>query len=541
MRTLAVIPARGGSKGIPRKNMRLMHGKPLIGYAIANAVSSRFITDVAVTSDSDEILSYVANTPGVLALNRESELAKDAVTLDPVVYDALLRAEKETGASYDVVVTLQPTSPLLTPETLDAALEKFMAGSADSMISVVNAPHLSWKEGEDGVVPAYEKRLNRQQLPANYLETGAFLIARRASVKADTRLGEKIEVFEVPEREATDIDAVEDWVVCESLLGRKRVAFRVDGYRSLGMGHVYRALTLAYALIEHDVVFVCDESRKEGSDFLRAANMKVVEVAGEKGFLEWLAQDAPDVLVVDTLDTQLSFIEAAKKLAGRVVTFEDLGGGARAADAVVNALYEGASPHSNVYTGKKYVCLRDEFLYATPRSFREQVERVLVTFGGTDPLNLTARVYAIAKSLREQGFSAEFDFIVGPAYEGEGIESAPELGIRVHRDVLRMSDFMRDADLALSSQGRTTFELASLGVPTIVLAQNERELLHSFAQMGNGFINLGKGDDVSDEDIAAAIEWLAGATSIRREMRTRMLENDFKSGIARVKKLILGE
>ena len=100
---------------------------------------------------------------------------------------------------------------------------------------------------------------------------------------------------------------------------------------------------------------------------------------------------------------------------------------------------------------------------------------------------------------------------------------------------------MRKADLAISSQGRTTFELASMGVPTIVLAQNKREQLHTFAQMDNGFINLGLGGEVSDEDIAAAVEWIISSKSIRSEMHRLMLANDLKSGIRRVKRIILGE
>lgn len=80
-----------------------------------------------------------------------------------------------------------------------------------------------------------------------------------------------------------------------------------------------------------------------------------------------------------------------------------------------------------------------------------------------------------------------------------------------------------------------------MGVPTIVMAQNEREQLHRFAQMDNGFINLGLGSEVSDEDILSTFEWLAGAVSIRKEMHKLMLDNDLKSGINKVKRIILGE
>lgn len=542
MRTLAVIPARGGSKGIPRKNMRLMGGRPLISYAIENALACPLVGDVAVTSESDEILAFAAQYEGVWSLERKSALAADAVTLDPVVFDAVEQMEALRGRRYDAVVTLQPTSPLLTPEVLGAALEEFEASGKDSLISVVNAPHLSWRDAPaGGVEPAYEERLNRQQLPASYLETGAFLIAKRACVTPETRLGVDVGVFEVPEAQATDIDTRADWVVCEAMLSRKRVAFRVDGYRELGLGHVYRALTLAYALTEHDVVFLCDPAHPLGAERLRAANMRVVEVASEVELISWLDANQVDVYVSDMLDTEPALMREVRARVGRLVSFEDMGEGAREADAVVNAIYEGASPHSNTYTGKRYVCLRDEFLSTAPASAADEVSRVLVTFGGTDPLDLTSRAYRIASRWREQGPGPDFEFVLGPGYSGSGIEDLPELGIHVHRDVVRMSDVMRRCQMAVSSQGRTTFELAAMGVPTVVLAQNERERLHTFAQMDNGFINLGLGSDVSDEDIESALRWLAGAKSVRREMRNRMLANDLRSGMARVKGILLGE
>lgn len=541
LRIAAVIPARGGSKGIPRKNMRLMNGRPLIAYAIENALTCPLIDDVIVSSDSEEILAFAGQFDGVIPLNRDSALAQDAVTLDPVIYDAVVRTEQELGCAYDVVVTLQPTSPLLTTETLSAALQQFVESDNDTVISVVNAPHLSWKMGPNGVEPAYEKRLNRQQLPPNYHETGAFLIARRACMTAQTRIGSKVSVFEVPEDESVDIDTKQDWVVCEAMLGRKLIAFRVDGYKELGLGHIFRALTLAYEFTEHDVVFLCDKRHRAGIDKLRNSNMHVIEIADDQELLEWLGANHPDVYAHDCLDTTVELMKAIKPLVGRLVTFEDLGDGANIADAVVNAIYEGAPSHGNVYAGKNYVALRDEFLTSRPKKFSENVERVLVTFGGTDPLDLSSRIYAMASDYNANGILVEFDFILGSGYTGAVEGSLPERGISVTRDAIRVSDFMRKADLAFSSQGRTTFELAAMGVPTIVLAQNEREQLHRFAQMDNGFINLGLGSEVSDEDIRAAFEWMMSAKSVRKEMHRLMLGNDLKSGVKRVKRIILGE
>lgn len=113
-------------------------------------------------------------------------------------------------------------------------------------------------------MPAYEKRLNRQQLPKNYLETGAFVIVDRESISEFSRFGEKVGVFEVPEKEAIDIDDITDWIMTESLMRKKRILFRADGHAKLGMGHIYNCITLAYSIIEHEVLFVTQKDYKLG-------------------------------------------------------------------------------------------------------------------------------------------------------------------------------------------------------------------------------------------------------------------------------------
>lgn len=542
MSTIAIIPARGGSKGIPRKNMRLMHGKPLIAYAIENALKSSNIDRVAITSDSEEILDFAAQYDEVICLRREASLSSDEVTLDPVINDALERAESLLKTKFDLVVTLQPTSPLLKSKTIDEGIETLVQTDKDSLISVTNSPHLTWCLDDDASpVPNYAKRVNRQQLPPSYQETGGMLISRRNCVSENGRLGEAISIFEVPAEESIDIDTRDDWALCESMLSRRRIVFRVDGHRELGLGHIFRCLTVAYILTEHDVLFVCNKKHKEGISKIKAANMKVVELDEDSDFLQWAHDNHPDVIVHDLLDTETAYMAQLKASSNRLISFEDLGPGALEANAVINAIYEGAPPSPTTHIGKEFVCLRDEFLTTVAPPFSQEVKRILVTFGGTDPLGLSARLYALARILNEDKVVFEFDFILGPGYQGEPIHSSEVHGIRVLSDVIRMSDYMKKADIALCSQGRTTFELATMGIPTIVLAQNEREQLHTFAQMDNGFINLGLGSHVSDEDIISTILWLSNATSVRKEMHDLMLSNDLRKGIYRVRRIILGE
>ena len=188
MKILAVIPARAGSKGVPNKNIRIIGGRPLVYYSINNALKSKYITDVIVTTDSDPV-RIVAEQLGAKTKWRNAKLCEDDVTLDAVIYDAIPQNE-----SWDYIVTMQPTSPTLKVETLDKAIKYTIENNLDTVISVINAPHLSWREENGKKVPNYKERLNRQYLPANYLETGAFVISKKDIITEKTRIGEKVDV-----------------------------------------------------------------------------------------------------------------------------------------------------------------------------------------------------------------------------------------------------------------------------------------------------------------------------------------------------------
>lgn len=542
MTTLAVIPARAGSKGIPRKNMRLLNGKPLIAYAIKTAMDAQCVDEVLVSTDSPETLSFSADM-GVLTMERCSDLADDNTTLDSVVFDALSWYES-AHARVDTVITLQPTSPLLTCETLDAACRSFAEEKCDSMVSVINKPHLSWTQDVEGnIIPEYKTRLNRQELPARFLETGAFVISRRAAITEKTRFGAEVSVYEVPEEESVDIDDFRDWLACEALMKRKRILYRVDGYRSIGMGHIYRALTLAYAMIEHEVTFVTLKRHEDGCKKLIASNIPTLLLDSEDEFVDVVRKISPDIVIHDCLNTSLEYVQSIKETGVRLVTFEDLGPGSYYADATINALYESdATMHGRAYFGKEYFCLRDEFLITEPKPFRDSVKNVFVMFGGSDPLNMTERIYRMVIDHSEEWKGIDFTFLLGLAYERPvEMVSDPSKGVKVLSDVAHVSTYMKTADLAFTSQGRGAYELASLGVPAIVFAQNERELEHEFAQLGNGFINLGLGSYIDDASILNTFRWLERSPEIRREMRKLMLSNDLKKGINRVRRIILGE
>ena len=238
MKILAIIPARAGSRSIPNKNIRIIGGHPLVYYAIKNALTSAYITDVMVTTDSPEV-KIIATQMGAACKWRDASLCGDAVTLDAVIADAIPEGE------WDYIVTMQPTSPTLKVETLDNAIKYTIDNDLDTVISAINAPHLSGGVKDGKKVPNYEKRLNRQYLPPCYLETGAFVVSKRSVVTPQTRIGKKVDVYEVSEEEAVDIDTFADLRSVATTLNAQKVAIYVNGNNKRGIGHIYRALELA--------------------------------------------------------------------------------------------------------------------------------------------------------------------------------------------------------------------------------------------------------------------------------------------------------
>lgn len=535
-KVLVVIPARGNSKGIPRKNLRALAGRPLISYTIETALSSRYAPHVLVSTDDAEI-AMTARRLGAHVHMRPPELGQDETTLDPVVYDAVEAAERGTGAGFDVVATVQPTSPLLTTSSLDAGLATLWNDpQVDTVISAVDDTHLTWRLEGDRFVPNYAARLNRQQLPRTFRETGGFLITRRRHVTASNRIGPSVRLFVLEPPESIDIDSHEDWGLCSYYLRRRKILFVVTGTPQLGLGHVYNSLLLANDLMDHEVRFLVDKESELAHRVIGSRNFPV-EMQRGATLVEDVARISPHVVVNDRLDTSRDYMEQLRDLGVKTVNIEDLGEGAHLADAVINALYQDPDllTSRNAYFGHRYACLRDEFLTLDPKEFRDEVRRVLVTFGGTDPNHNSERVLdAIEGWCQERDI--ELDVVTGPGIGTDRLTDRPYA--RVHRGVSNISDYMWHADVAFTSAGRTLFELAAVRTPAIVLAQNERELMHTFASEAYGFVNLGLGRYASDRAIRESLEALVDDAQRRRRLFCRMAAVDMTEGRKNVLRII---
>ncbi len=533
-RGIVVIPARGGSKGIPRKNLRLLASKPLIFYVISTALSSRFDLDVYVSSDDDEILN-VSEKFGAKSHYRDSSLAADNTTLDPVIFQCCQYAEQLRGKPYDFVITMQPTSPLLKVESLDRAINMLLDNNVDTVISAYDSTHLSWRKEEGRFLPNYEERVNRQYLTPTYQETGGVVVSRRKIVKKNTRIGENVSLLLLSGGQEIDIDTYDDWNLCEYHLKRKHVLFVVTGNSEIGLGHVYNTLLIANDILDHQVTFLVDKDSQLAFDKIALKNYPV-HIQTSHNIVDDVLKLSPDLVISDRLDTELSYVRALKVLGIKTVNFEDLGEGAQEADLVINAIYPENRILPNHYYGQKYFVLRDEFIYSEQKKSVKQVESILLSFGGVDPNNYTEKVLRTIYSYCQKR-AIHITVIAGFGYQQlDSLSGYPMIDIE--RNVTDISRYMLAADLIFTSAGRTTYEIASLGTPAIVLAQNERELTHFFASSEYGFLNLGLGSQLNDAVLYQRFAETVENLSVREQMRKLMLQNDIKQGRKTVVKLV---
>ena len=532
---LVVIPARGGSKGIPRKNLRLLDNKPLISYSIEAAKASQYVDDVVVTTDDSQI-ALIAEKFGASVVRRSEELSTDDALLDPVIHDAMIQKEKLAFDEYDIVVTLQPTSPLIKTETLDRALEKFEDFGLDSVISVVDDRHLSWgyDENNQRYFPNYIERVNREDLPKSYRETGAILATRRNFVHEDSRLGTNIGIVEMSREESVNIETYEDWWLAENYLRKKKIALVVNADNEIGTSHIDRCLAIASKLVFHEVLFLVDEHHQLGVDIVSNFNYSYRVYEDMDDLFNILKEYAPHIVVNDILDTSEEYISRLKEEGYFVVNFEDLGVGSSFADVVFDDLYEHDLAESNVYTGHKYFILNDEFYYQPAKIITNEVNRVLVYFGEKDPFDLTEKVL---DSILSTNYNGRIDIIVGLGYEKlEQLISKYEVNplIQIYKNVANVSEFMFKADIIFTSSNKSIYEICSIGVPTICLCQDNREESHAFVTRNNGFINMGLGEAIEKQEVIDEFINLVNDSGLRRDMQQKMLSIDLRYGFENI-------
>lgn len=229
MKVLGIIPARGGSKGVPRKNIRLLCGKPLLAYTAESALQAKKLTRVVLSTEDDEIAEIGKQCGLDVPFLRPANLAQDTTPTLPVIQHAVEFLKME-GSEFDAICLLQPTNPLRRAEDIDNCIELLENSKADSVVSVLPVPaeynpkwvywknadgKLSLSTGETEPIP------RRQDLPTAFHRDGSIYITRRnVLVEKSNLYGNDIQGYVMNPKYSANIDTMNDWFEVEALLKR---------------------------------------------------------------------------------------------------------------------------------------------------------------------------------------------------------------------------------------------------------------------------------------------------------------------------------
>jgi spore coat polysaccharide biosynthesis predicted glycosyltransferase SpsG/CMP-N-acetylneuraminic acid synthetase len=544
---LCIVPARGTSPGLPKKHFKQLAGKPVLAHTVETGLSCPGIEEVLVTTE-DEALAELAREHGARApFLRPERLATDALLYEVVAHAVeQVRGERPVTAATPIVV-LQPNVPFRRVADVELAIERFRGGH-EAVISVAEERRFFWRaqEGtsgtngdtEDGgrLEPRFDERALRADLEPFYRETGSINVTSTALLERGTRVGETPGYVVTDRLSSLAIDGVVDLWLAERLSQGPRVVFRVDGGGNRGLGHVSRCLTLAAELertLRAAPTFVCRADYPAGIAAIRDAGREVQVVdPDERDPLAPVTAMDPALVFLDVLDTDPERVRQLHRTAAAVVNLEDLAGGPESADLVVNALYEPelVEGGDNHLAGAEYFVLREEFR-DRPLEVPETAEHGLLTFGGSDPAGLSAlAVEAVA------GDGREYRLVRGPDFDDDDLDAAlagaPNVTAVTDPE---MGAVMEWADFAVCSGGRTAYELAATGTPTLVLAQNDREHERMAALGERGVVSyLGDGRGMSAGGLRTAIDDLAADRERRRELAERAREFVDGAGTRRI-------
>lgn len=227
---LAIIPARGGSKGVPRKNIKPLANKPLLFYVLQAALHSKMLTDVVVSSEDNEILQVAESIGGnKVVLKRPHELAEDTTPDVPMLQHAVNTVEKQKNIHFDYVVQLHVTTPFLTSVDIDLAIEKLLQNEqADSVVSVfqVNSYHpIKLKKIVNGKLEQYVEQFTekttsrRQDVEPVYKRNGGIYASKREIVMELGRVwGDYVVPYIMPEEKSLEIDSPTDFLLADLLM-----------------------------------------------------------------------------------------------------------------------------------------------------------------------------------------------------------------------------------------------------------------------------------------------------------------------------------
>ena len=475
-----LIPARGGTSNVARQNLRLVADKPLIYYVIKNALS--YTNNVYVSTDSDEIRD-VSLLYGAKVIQRPKNLTSDSTKLEEIAFDVLAKINR--NHTFEKCLILNPKYPLIKPSTIKK-LFSILNGKVQTVYGFDQISHYQYKQilfysnGFGKFTNELSNCVITEKIVA--FNCKKFLRTRKFSTE---KFGLKL-----TENEPIALNSYHDFGVLEKILKRRRILVRVDGSSKIGLGHVHNTLTILNHFRNDEILIVMNSQNKLGYKKFQEHLYQVNFFKNDSQLFEVIKKFQPHMIFNDILDTSINYIKKLKKEKIFVVNFEDLGDGRRYADLVFNPIYHSNKNNSNEYFGPNFACVRDEFRIWEPTVLKTSPKNVVIIFGGSDPTNKTYQVLKLLEKYKLKNM--KYSIIIGQDYKERkklldliSKMKKDNFLIELNENIDFLSKIFHESDFAITSNGRTVFELGSLHVPMIVIPVNEREKRHTFVQKSN--------------------------------------------------------
>ena len=510
-RKLIVIPAIKKNAAIPDQLIKKLNGTTLIQRAIDTALElADGVDQVLIITDSDEI--------GLIAQRNGITFKKDKALFlnsENIVTEVINRTK---DFPQENVLLYRANTPLIESPDLQSAYLKFLELNDSILVSV--------KKEDRRVFSINNGQLVKTKIDNFCEEIGAFYIFNKSVV---TKGNFKQIPFFVSSRKSIEISNYQNWWICEKMLQRKRIVFHVFGSFEIGTGHIFHSLSLAHEITDHEIILVCNEKYELAVKKIASIDYKVIASKDEE---KTILDLNPDMVINDVLNTEKDFILKLKENGAIVVNFEDLGSGSSHADVVFNELHETPQKEgAHYFWGHRYLTLRDEFDNAKPNSFANRVEEVLIMFGGTDQNNLTLKTLkVILDTCQMKKIMISIVCGAGYVYLDKLTDFISKCGydkIELHQAIFHLSEIMERSQIAISSNGRSVYELAEMNIPSVIISHHKRELTHDFAKQETGFVNIGVFNENTSVDIRDAFTKLIDNKNYRLQLYQNMNKYNF--------------
>ncbi len=547
MTVICIIQARMGATRLPGKMLLDIGGKPLLTHVVEQVAKAKKLSHVIVatsTHERDDPIAVLAKDAGVECVRGSEDdvlsrfmqalqgkdaahvvrLCADQAFNDPGFIDEVIAKHEQAGVDY-TSTALERTFPI----GYDVEVVKHdVLEKVDTL-----AKDAADREHVTKFIVDRPKEFTQQNIEA---PAGLKRPDIKLTVDTDQDLRFVREIWDALGSNHTptikDVIAVLD--AHPEIKQHPLVAIRADGSEQLGMGHISGMLQLAQAMREKHGA-ACVFLTRENDDVKR-----VVEAAGhafhalpkemtpeeeEQTILDLVSNLRPSAYVTDLLTFPHNYMDKLRALNIKTLCNDVLATTQLAPDAMVNRDFlpqrlDKYDRHdcTTYYTGLKYTIINPAYSDTEREPIQEQPKRLLITMGGSDPMNLsdTAIQAAIAT-----GIDWEITVVLGPAYKQElsAAKKAKDARLRIVKNLPVLAPVMLDADLAIASGGLTLFELAATGTPALILCQEPEQIINAegFAEKGT-CRTLGWGDKVSVEEISAAVKDLANDLAVRQKM-----------------------